>query len=1141
MLRYRTINRICGWTCFIVSAFVYILTAEPSASFWDCPEFILSAAKLEVGHPPGAPFFMLAGNLFSHFAPDSSYIAYCINIMNALLSAGCILFLFWSITHLVYRLILRNNQGSEPEKWLLTTIIGSGFTGALAYAFSDTFWYSAVEGEVYAFSSFFTALSFWIILKWENEADSIQSDRWIILLAYIIGLSIGVHLLNLLCIPAIGMVIYYRKIKRHNWKALSVTLCLSFLTIAIVLYGIVPGVMKAAGIFELLSVNCFHLPYNLGMLIYVTLLTISLVWCCGESRKGISPVRMCISLLTCIYLSGITLQGGTGLTIAGSFLTAILVFTLLYRKLKKGTASDGWRVLHILSFSLLMIMTGYASYAVIIIRAEANPPMNQQAPNNPFSLKGYLAREQYGNIPLFYGPTYVSPYAWEERDGYLTTKYKEGEAEYRRISQTQDTREERYVVTGHKLSPVYQPETCVWFPRMFNKESADGYRSWLGEMQGKTVTYYDKASGEDTRLVIPSLWDNLRYFISYQVNFMYWRYFLWNFVSRQNDIQGVGETEHGNWITGLPFIDRWLIGNTEDLPDVMQNNKGRNVYFALPLLLGILGICWQVHQGKSGKLQCSIIFMLFLMTGLAIILYLNQTPAQVRERDYAYAGSFYAFAIWIGMGTASLCNLLKRKLSHRNASIWSLAISLLIPIQMISQTWDDHDRSGRYICRDTGHNYLNSLQKEGNPIIFVNGDNDTFPLWYATEVEGIRTDARVCNLMYLTGGWYIDQMRQPAYSSPGLPVSIPKAYYRDGINDYARINPYIGRKEDGTPIRIKDEIERIYREHPESKPFGEDPWEWNNIVRYWLTSEDESMRCIPTDEIHIPVDRKAVLRSGMTIPDRAKIPETMVIRLHDRGYLTRSSLILLDLIQQCNWERPLYVAVSVNVNEYLDLSGHLVQEGMAYRIVPFNTDSCNFGKDTDKIYDNITRKFKFGGLDNPDLYLDETNLSMGLSLQRCITETAEALYQKGETEKARMLLGVSERHIKHPQILSDPDSYGYRAGILMMHLGYKEKGRELWEHTYKNLAQKINWYNRLPDRKLSLSERGMASTIYQWDTMMRKGITEGILVHDTELEEYLSQLQLAETRLEQCGSPYASFVKDLLQVYSLTDSNTNKK
>lgn len=1137
MQHYQTVNRICGWSCFVISAIVYVLTVEPSASFWDCPEFILSAARLEVGHPPGAPFFMLAGNLFSHFAPNATYIAYCINIMNALLSAGCILFLFWSITHLTDRLLPEQNP--KADKWRMAAVMGSGFTGALAYAFSDTFWYSAVEGEVYAFSSFLTALSFWIILKWEDEADSVRSDRWIILLAYIIGLSIGVHLLNLLCIPAIGLVVYYRKTQKPDKKGTAITLCLSFLIMATVLYGIMPGVMKAAGLSELLAVNVLHLPYNLGMLIYVAILAGCLVWSCTESRKGSSPLRMCIALLAGICLSGITLQGSTAIIISVTLLTAGLVFGLLYPRLKKAAAPGIWRILHIFSFSLLMIMTGYASYALIIIRATANPPMNQQSPDNPFALKGYLAREQYGDIPLLYGPTFVSPHAWEEKDGYLTTRYKEGETEYRRINQLCDTDEERYVATGHKMTPVYQPETCVWFPRMYKEESADGYRSWLGELQGKTVTYHDKISGEDTRIVIPSLWDNVRYLISYQINFMYWRYFLWNFVGRQNDIQGVGETENGNWITGFGFIDKWLTGNVKDLPDSMRNNKGRNVYFGIPLLLGLAGVFWQIRQGRNGQRQCSVIFMLFVMTGLAIILYLNQTPAQVRERDYAYAGSFYAFAIWIGMGAAALYTFLKKKWNTRKACLGVLAVAILVPIQIISQTWDDHDRSGRYLCRDTGYNYLNTLPEKGNPILFVNGDNDTFPLWYSTEVEGVRRDARVCNLMYLTGGWYVEQMRQPAYSAPGLPVSIPKAFCRDGVNDYARINPVIGTKEDGTPVRMKDEIEKIYREHPESKPFGEDPWEWNNIVKYWLTSDDESMRCIPTDEIHIPVDKKAVRRSGMTIPPGTEIPDTMVIRLGSRNYLTRSGIILLDLIRQCNWERPLYVAISVNVNEYLDLSDHLLQEGMASRIVPFNTGDRKL--DTEKMYQNITRKFKFGGLENPDLYLDDSNLSMALSLQRCITETAEELHRQGKDAEARNILTIGEQHIRHPQILSDPDSYSYRAGVLTTLLGDKEKGRKLWQYTYDNLSQTVNWYNSLPDRKLWLSEKGMVRTLYQWDTVIRVGISGDILTHDQDLYDYIHQLQLAEKRLTQCGSPYASFVKDMLQSYLQSNTGKEKK
>ena len=539
MRSYRTINRVCGWVSFILAAIVYTLTVEPSASFWDCPEFILSAAKLEVGHPPGAPFFMLTGNVISQLAGDPAQIALLINIMNALLSAGCILFLFWTITHLTRQLIAGNGGGENLRPEQIFLIMGCGFAGALIYTFSDTFWFSAVEGEVYAFSSFFTAVAFWLMLRWEEEADSPRSDRWLILLAYLIGLSIGVHLLNLLCIPAAGLLFYYRKWKQPTLKGTLLALFLSCLLVAFVLYGIVPGVMKVAGQFELALVNGLHAAYNSGMLLYVLLLMGVLIWSCAESIRSSHPMRMSLAFLLSLLLLGITMQGSTLFTVLLSAILAFGCLFLLRRYLRQHPEGTAWRILHVLSFSLLMMTVGYSSYAVILIRSAANTPMDQQSPEDPFTLKDYLGREQYGDTPLLYGPTFASPRALKEKDGYLSYDYQETEPQYRRKDWTADSTRHEYVVTGHKLKPLYQPETCVWFPRMYYDQYADAYKSWLGTMQGKTVTYYDKASGEMTSIEIPSAWDNLRYFLTYQVNFMYIRYFLWNFVGRQDDVQGL--------------------------------------------------------------------------------------------------------------------------------------------------------------------------------------------------------------------------------------------------------------------------------------------------------------------------------------------------------------------------------------------------------------------------------------------------------------------------------------------------------------------------------------------------------------------------------------------------------------------------
>ena len=716
---------------FAIAAIVYGLTIEPTASLWDCPEFIACGYKLEIGHPPGAPVFMLVANLFSHLASDTAHVAMMVNLLSALLSAGCIFFLFLTITHLVKKLIC-------PEVENLTipnviTIESCGVVGALAYTFSDTFWFSAVEAEVYAFSSFLTALMFWLILKWEGEYDSPRSDRWIILIAYITGLSIGVHLLCLLCLPAMSFVVYFRHTKHITSIGILKTLVAGALLVGVILYGLIPGIVTMGGWAELLFTNLLGCHYNTGLFVYIILLTGMLV--------------------------------------------------IAYYKVKR-------RWLKLSLACILMILAGYSSYGVIFIRANANMPMCENVPGNIFALGSYLNREQYGDTPLFYGPAYCSEVDREPAGEYLVPKQKEGKAIYRPSA---DSTQQQYEVVRHDVKYLYKEN--MYFPRMHSQRHAKAYEDWMGGV---------KKEGN-----LPTFAENLRFFISYQVNFMYWRYFLWNFVGRQNNIQGHGEVEHGNWITGITWIDDWLLGcDTSKLPSDLAKNKGRNVFYALPLLLGLTGIVWQWRRGSEGRQQLWIVTLLFLMTGLAIVVYLNQTPLQPRERDYAYAGSFYAFAIWIGLGVGLISEIVKVKSEKWATTVTAVvcAACLAVPLQMASQTWDDHDRSGRYACRDFGANYLMTLQDKGNPIILTNGDNDTFPLWYNQEVEGVRTDTRDCNMEYLQTDWYIDQMKHPAYDSPALPISLQHKDYQEGLLEYLPINTdslTIGSGKDEMVISLK--------------------------------------------------------------------------------------------------------------------------------------------------------------------------------------------------------------------------------------------------------------------------------------------------------------------------------------------------
>ena len=710
-----------AWLVFAIASVVYCLTVEPTASLWDCPEFIACGYKLEIGHPPGAPVFMLAANIFSQFAKDPSQVALMVNRLSALLSAGCIFLLFLTITHLGRKLVC--HSGDSPTIAKVVNIEACGVVGALAYTFSDTFWFSAVEAEVYAFSSFLTALMFWLILKWEDEADLPQSDRWIVLIAYITGLSIGVHLLCLLCLPAMSFVVYFRKAERVTKFGIIKTLVAGGLLVGIILYCLIPGVVRVGGWFELLFTNVMGCPYNTGLIFYIVLLTGTLVFAYYRARR---------------------------------------------------------RILKLSLACLLMILAGYSSYGVIFIRANANMPMCENVPGNIFSLGSYLNREQYGDTPLLYGPAYCSEIDYEAEN-------EEGRAIYR---PTADSSKYQYDVVRHDTQVVYKSN--MHFPRMYSARHAKAYEEWMNGVE--------KQNG------VPTMGENLRFFLTYQVNFMYWRYFLWNFVGRQNNIQGHGEVEHGNWITGFGWLDDWLLDcDTSELPSDLAQNKGRNVFYALPLILGLAGIIWQWRRRSKGRHQLLIVALLFVMTGLAIVVYLNQTPLQARERDYAYAGSFYAFAIWIGVGVGGVIAFLQKLLKNKalTAVVAGAIICLLVPLQMVGQTWDDHDRSDRYMCRDFGANYLESMQRKGNPIIFTSGDNETFPLWYNQEVEGFRTDTRVCNLEYLQTDWYIDQMKRPAYDSPALPISWHHEDYQEGKREYACVRP-----------EWKNEVKEYMRLHP---------------------------------------------------------------------------------------------------------------------------------------------------------------------------------------------------------------------------------------------------------------------------------------------------------------------------------------
>ena len=952
---FSRINTCMAWLVFAIAAIVYGLTVEPTASLWDCPEFIACGYKLEIGHPPGAPVFMLAANLFSQLASDQSHVALMVNLLSALLSAGCIFFLFLTVTHLSRKLICPISNGEMSIPQVITTE-ACGMVGALAYTFSDTFWFSAVEAEVYAFSSFLTALMFWLILKWESEMDKPSSTRWIVLIAYITGLSIGVHLLCLLCLPAMSLVVYFRRAKRVTWMGMLKALIAGGLLIGVILFSLIPGVVKLGGLFELLFTNVLGCPYNTGLICYILLLTGTIV--------------------------------------------------IAYYKVKR-------RTVRLSLACLLMMLIGYSSYGVIFIRANAQTPMCENAPDNIFSLGSYLNREQYGKTPLFYGPAYCSEIDRVAEGEYLVPRQKEGKAVYRPVA---DSTKQEYEVVRHDIDYLYKNN--MYFPRMHSSRHTKAYEDWMGGVVKKDG--------------VPTAAENLRFFLSYQVNFMYWRYFLWNFVGRQNNIQGHGEVEHGNWITGFRWIDDWLLGcDTSKLPSDLKENKGRNVFYGLPLLLGLVGMLWQWRKGRKGKQQFLVVMLLFVMTGLAIVVYLNQTPLQPRERDYAYAGSFYAFAIWIGMGVGMISEKVRVKTAKYATlmAVFSAIACLLVPIQMASQTWDDHDRSGRYTCHDFGANYLNSMQREGHPIILTNGDNDTFPLWYNHEVEGVRTDTRVVNMEYLQTDWYIDQMKRQAYDSPPLPISLSHEDYKEGRMEY------------------------------------------------------------------VPIDTDSIAIGPATISLKGK-----------QG-LFKNELMVLDMLLQANWERPVYMSISMGSDILPFLRDHLILEGLAYRISPTATTQMI---DVERLYDNIMHRFRYGGLSTKGIYVDEDIRRMANTHQLIMGVLIDSLLQCGDLKRAVNVCHKWQKEMPQENVPYTEYALSMARCYYMAH--QPEKGDEIVSSLLRRSDEWLSWINTI-----KISRRaGSLYNRYTWMQTMEQALVVAEHFERSQfIHQYIKQYELYNKQYQQ--------------------------
>lgn len=985
MNSYKKINNILGWVVFAIASAVYIITSEPTMSFWDCGEYISTAYKLEVGHPPGAPLFQLIGRFFSLFAfGDVTLVARMVNTMSALSSGFTILFLFWTITLIAKKIVVKSGEISRDNMWI---IMGAGLVGSLAYTFTDSFWFSAVEGEVYAMSSFFTAIVVWAIFKWEEQSEEKHAYRYLILIAYLVGLSIGVHLLNLLAIPAITFVYYFKKYPKPTWKGIVLTLVLSVLILAFVMYLIIPWILKLAGLFELFFINTLGLPFNTGTIIYFALIIGFIIWGLIYTRKKSKPV---------------------------------------------------WNTI-ILSFSFIMI--GYSSFLMLVIRSNANPPIDENNPENAMYLLAYMNREQYGDWPLLTGQYYNAPIVDREDGNPVYAK---------------DDKSGKYIVTDkrEKVIPVYDKRFTTIFPRMWDQTEsrfASEYIRW-GNVKGRPVEV--NLNGETETRNVPTFGENLTFFWNYQLVHMYYRYFMWNFAGRQNDIQGMGNKLEGNWKSGIGFIDRMRLGH--DAPASSRENKGNNSFYFLPLLLGIAGIYFTL---KKDKQSAWVVFLLFFMTGLAIVLYLNQHSPQPRERDYAYAGSFYAFAIWIGLAIPQLVDWLGKVLSTRIALVIAFVLGLSVVTLMAQQGWDDHDRSGRYTSLAIAENYLNSCAP--NAILFTNGDNDTFPLWYAQEVEGIRTDVRVINLSLLNTEWFIDQMKRKAYLSDPVPFSLTKDKYRQGNHDVTYLFEDEALK--NTYVDVKALFGILAQDDSRLK---------------MQTSQIGTIDYFPSKKFMVTYDSAALVASGAILPKMIGRLDT--IRWEYKGQaIEKANLMILDLLATNNWKRPVYFVSTTGADTYIGLDNYLHLEGLAYRLLPVravSTDQQTGQVNTDVMYDNVMNRFKWGNMNKPGVYIDEANARMIMNMRGMFGRLADALILEGKKDSARRVI---ERCFEiMPESVAEFDFFTVSLIDPLYRIGETAKANALASKILKNTDEKLTYMFSFPEKDLKPMDMNIQEGIF---------------------------------------------------------------
>ncbi len=1002
MKNINKLSLICGWVVFLLASVIYLITIEDSVSFWDCGEFISGSYKLQVVHPPGAPTFLLIGRIFTLFAGGNvELVPVTVNALSAISSAFVVTFIFWSIVMLAKKIVIRVNDEYTTSDTI--AILGTAFVGAMTATFCDSFWFSAVEGEVYALSFCFSFMVFWAILKWDTIADEPYADRWLILIAFIIGVSSGVHLLSLLALPAVTFVYYFRRYKTTPIGALKAFVIMGailFFILNIIIMGI-PGMMA---FMDRLFVNTFGLPFNSGVYFFIILLT------------------------------------------------GLIIFGIHYAVKKRKEA------LYKGMIAFAMILIGYSSYTMVVIRANAEPAINMSDPADPYSLASYLNREQYGERPLLYGPIYTSQRIGIEEKG---NRYYKAEDEYK--------------ISGKDRVPTYASKDKMFFPRIYSQQSKDqqGYRYWLGLKEGEK----------------PDFGDNLKFFFRYQIGYMYFRYFFWNFIGRQNDAQGLnGSLKEGNWISGIPFIDGARLASQDNLPDSIKNDKARNKFYFLPLILGLIGLFFMYSRDRK---VFSVVMLLFLFTGLMILIVeSNEPPIEPRERDYAVAGSFITFAIWIGFAVLAIYEWLKtKKLSGMVSASVAIGICIVAaPFLMGFQGWDDHDRSTKKTARDFAINYLESCAP--NAILFTQGDNDTYPLWYAQEVEGIRPDIRIINTSLLAVGWYIDKLRQKINEADAVPMSISSEKY---IGDKREVCIYNENKRISTDkyFDLKDVIKFIESDDMQTK------------VRL---NGGGTADYYPTKNFSLKVDKDKMLANNVVTPDLADkiVPE--VKWTLNKNYIYRNDLVLLDILAQNNWERPIYFAISVSPSVYLGLEDYFQLEGLTYRLVPVenNTPKGQPGRiHTEIMYDNLMNDFRFGNMDEDCIFIDHGTLRMTYNLRNNYARLAEQLIRERKNEKAIALLDRCIEGMPHKNVpfnvymVSIPRLY-YQAGS-------PEKARPLVSKLLAISEDNLDYYLGLDQKGVKIYEREIQESfaIIQELDRMAKQFKEEALSEDisAKLEE----------------------------------------